>query len=189
MAHQIKRVHPLKSFMRSELEQRFKAIDGGVVVAIRGLNSEKTYDLRAKLQGKGVKLHCVKNAVAVRAFKAMGYEEAKLLKVFEGPVGIIYSKAGGAGVVGAVKALNAWKDANKDAPLAVKGGFMEGAVIDAAGVKVLQDLPSRDQLLAMVAGAFQAPIGAVANRLHECMAKFAYAIDAVKDKKEKAGEK
>ena len=39
----------------------------------------------------------------------------------------------------------------------------------------------------MVAGSFQAPIAAFANRLNECVAKFAYAINAVKEQKEKQG--
>ena len=52
----------LKNLMRGELERKFEKVDGGIVVGIRGLNSERTYDLRAKLQKQGVKLHVVKNS-------------------------------------------------------------------------------------------------------------------------------
>ena len=77
----------------------------------------------------------------------------------------------------------------RDKLVNVKGGFFEGAVLDPAAVKAYKDLPSREQLLAILAGTLQAPISAFANRLHECMAKFAYAVNAVKEKKEKQGEK
>jgi large subunit ribosomal protein L10 len=127
----------------------------------------------------------VKNAIAIRAFQSLGYEEKKLTKVFDGPVGIIYSHQG-KGVVTAIKALRDWKKESKDKFVEVKGGFLKGDVLDPSGIKALADLPSREQLLGMVAGAFQAPIAAFANRLYECQAKFAYAINAVKEKKEKA---
>src|SRR5262249_30517302 len=157
-------------------ERRFKAVDGGVVIAYRGLDSEKIYDFRAKLRAKGVRFHVVKNSLALRAFQTLGYEEAKLLKLFEGPVGIVYSD-NGTGTVGAVKALQQWKKEAKDKIIEVKGGFLEGNVIDAKGVTALENMPSREQLLGMVAGAFQAPMAAFANRLNECVAKFAYAVN------------
>ncbi len=48
-------------------------------------------------------------------------------------------------------------------------------------------MPSREQLLGMVAGAFQAPIAAFATVLKESVAKLAYAIEAVRKKQEGAG--
>ncbi len=176
----------LKTLIQGELEKRFKPLDGGVFVGYRGLNSEQIYDLRKKMREKGARFHVVKNTLAKRAFQAMGYEQAKLDKVFDGPTGIIYSTPGEKGVVGAVKALNDWKRDSKDKFVEVRGGFMEGAVFDSKGVKALAEMPSREQLLAMVAGAFQAPMAAFANRLYECKAKFAYAIKAVEEKQSKA---
>lgn len=180
--------HKVKTLMRTEIEKKFKSIDGGVVVSFTGLNSEQTYDLRKKLHEKGVKFHIVKNAVAVRAFQTLGYEESKLTKVLAGPVGIIYSPSDG-GMVGAAKALYDWKQApankNFEKTVAIKGGLFKGDVITEAHVKALKDLPSREVLLGMVAGAFQAPIQGLANCFYQSIAKFAGAIAAVEDKKKK----
>lgn len=178
--------HKIKTLMRTEIERKFAKVDGGVVVTFRGLNSEQTYDLRKKLHGKGVKIHVVKNAIAVRAFKTLGYEESKLLKVFEGPVGVVYS-ADSAGMIGAAKALYEWRGQNKplEKVLEIKGGFFKGDVISEKDVKALKDLPSREALLGMVAGAFQAPIQGLANCFYQSIAKFAGAIAAVEDKKKK----
>jgi large subunit ribosomal protein L10 len=176
----------LKTLIRTELTNRFKPIDGGIVVNFERLSSDQTAELRAKLHAKGVKLHIVKNSLAKRAFADLGYDTKKLDKIFSGPAAVIYAKDKATGAVGAAKALLDWKTATKDKTLlAVKGGFLEGSVIDAAGVKALADMPSRKQLLAMVAGAFQAPIAAFAGTLKESMAKFAYAVEAVRAKKEK----
>ena len=47
---------------------------------------------------------------------------------------------------------------NKDESTTVKGGILEGEVIDAAKVQALSELPSKEILLAQVASCFQAPI-------------------------------
>jgi large subunit ribosomal protein L10 len=179
----------LKTLIRTELQNRFKGVDGGVVVSFAGLNSEQTYDLRKKLHAKGVKFHIVKNSLIKRAFIDMGYDAKKLDTLFVGAVGVVYAKDKATGAVGAAKALRDWKTASKDKLIIVKGGFLEGTVIDAPGMKLLADMPSRTQLLAMVAGALQAPIAAFAGTLKETNAKFAYALEAVRAKKEKEGGK
>jgi large subunit ribosomal protein L10 len=178
--------HAIKRLMRTEMEKRFKPLDGGVFVAYRGLNSEQIYDLRKKLHAKGAKLTVLKNAVAMRAFEKLGYDQAKVDKILQGPTGVVYSP-NGTGMVGAAKALSEWKKANKplEKVVEVKGGFFKGSILSEAEVKAYQDLPSREVLLGMVAGAFQAPIQGLANCFYQSIAKFAGAIAAVEDKKKK----
>src|SRR2546430_17641931 len=98
----------LKTLIKSELEKRFKDVDGGVIVGYRGLNSEQICGLRKRLREKGARLHVIKNSLALRAFQTLGYEESKLTKVLDGPVGIVYS-TNGTGAISAVKALYDWK--------------------------------------------------------------------------------
>src|SRR4051794_25549938 len=81
-----KRVHPLKTMTRDGLERRFKGLDGGVFVGYRGINSAKIYDLRSKLRAKKVKLTVSKTSICIRAIPAMGYDRAKLEKIFDGPI-------------------------------------------------------------------------------------------------------
>jgi large subunit ribosomal protein L10 len=181
--------HKIKTLMRTEIEKKFKSVDGGVVVTFNGLNSEQTYDLRKKLQEKGVKFHIIKNSVAVRAFQTLGYEESKLSKVIAGPVAIVYAPDAKTGMIGAAKAIWDFRTnpANKglDKVINIKGGFFKGDVLSEAEVKAMKDLPSREQLLAMVAGAFQAPIQGLANCFYQSISNFAGVIAAVEDKKKK----
>jgi large subunit ribosomal protein L10 len=179
----------LKNFIRKEITKRFKPVDGGVVVQYRGLGSAAMYDLRTKLHHKGAKFHIVKNSVATRAFQTLGYEESKLTKVIAGPVAIVYAPDAKTGMIGAAKAIYDFRSApaNKglDKVINIKGGFFKGDILSEADVKALKDLPSREQLLAMVAGAFQAPIQGLANCFYQSISNFAGVIAALEDKKKK----
>lgn len=53
-------------------------------------------------------------------------------------------------------------------------------------MKALADLPSREQLLAMVASALQAPITGLARALNGNIQNLAYALEAVRKQKETA---
>ena len=55
-------------------------------------------------------------------------------------------------------------------------------------MKELASLPSREALLTMVVTVMQMPISGFVNVLGGVVRKFVYAINAIKDKKEKEGE-
>jgi large subunit ribosomal protein L10 len=70
--------------------------------------------------------------------------------------------------------------------LVVKAGSLPNSVIDAAGVKSLATLPSRDELLARLLGTMQAPIAQFVRTLNEVPTKFVRGLAAVRDQKEAA---
>ena len=70
--------------------------------------------------------------------------------------------------------------------LTIKGGVVDGKVIDAAGVGALADLPSREVLLAQVVGGIQAPISGFVNVLQGTIRSLVYALDAVRRQRESA---
>ncbi|MNY67947.1 50S ribosomal protein L10 [compost metagenome] len=63
--------------------------------------------------------------------------------------------------------------AKKNDKLQIKGGVVEGRVVNAAQLKALADLPSREGLLSMLLSVLQAP-----------MRNFALAVKAVAEKQE-----
>ena len=83
-------------------------------------------------------------------------------------------------------ALKEFLAETKSEAVVVKAGLLDGKVIDAKGVQALADLPSREQLLGMVAATLQAPIAGLARALNANIQKFAYAIEAVRKQKESA---
>eukprot|EP00828_Plagiopyla_frontata_P019994 TRINITY_DN2552_c0_g1_i1.p1 TRINITY_DN2552_c0_g1~~TRINITY_DN2552_c0_g1_i1.p1 ORF type:complete len:147 (-),score=22.41 TRINITY_DN2552_c0_g1_i1:45-485(-) len=66
---------------------------------------------------------------------------------------------------------------------AIKVGSFEGVTYDAEGVRELSKLPSRIELLGMLANVMQSPIVGVTRALNGIILKLAYALNAVKDKK------
>jgi large subunit ribosomal protein L10 len=66
------------------------------------------------------------------------------------------------------------------------GGSLPDSVIDAAGVKALATMPSRDELIAKLMGTMQAPIAKFVRTLNEVPSKFVRGLAAVRDQKEGA---
>ena len=89
-------------------------------------------------------------------------------------------------MIGAAKALYDWKAQTKDKFIEVKGGLLKGSVLSGKEVEALKNLPGREQLLGMVAGAFQAPIAGLANSFYQCISKFAGTLKALEEKNKKS---
>jgi large subunit ribosomal protein L10 len=69
----------------------------------------------------------------------------------------------------------------------VKIGIMDRRVIDAVQVARLASLPSRDHLLAELAGAMQAPIAQLAWALEAKVQEMAGLLEALRNEREQAG--
>jgi large subunit ribosomal protein L10 len=63
----------------------------------------------------------------------------------------------------------------------LRGGALGTNVLTAADITALADLPSREQLLAMFAGALQAPLVKTAGLLQALPRNFAYGLQALID--------
>ena len=123
----------------------------------RGLTVEHLNKLRREARDKGVYLHVVKNTLARRAVAGTPFEVAA--ESMAGP--LIYSFSEDA--VGAAKVIADFAKGNDK--LVIKGGAYAGKVLDANGVKALAAIPSREVLIAQVAGLLKSPIQRLAGVL------------------------
>jgi large subunit ribosomal protein L10 len=87
--------------------------------------------------------------------------------------------------VATAKVLNEFAKANEK--LVIRAGAMPNAVISAKEVTALALMPSREELLAKLAGTMQAPIAQFVRTLNEVPARFARTLAAVRDKQQAAG--
>jgi len=69
--------------------------------------------------------------------------------------------------------------------LVIKAGAMPNLLMSAKEVASLAQMPSRQELLAMLLGTMQAPIAKFVRTLNEVPGKFARTLAAVRDQKEK----
>lgn len=176
----VKRAEPRadKVAQVAELQDKFQRGRGIIFADYRGLNVKQTNELRKRLREAGVELKVVKNTLALRAGKAVGLDLESLLV---GPTAIAV------GYQDPVAPAKLLLDFAKEAKLLeIKGGVVEGKVIDVEGVKALADLPSREQLLAMLASGLQGPIRGVVVALGGVIRSLVYALDAVRRQREEA---
>lgn len=139
-----------------------------VVADYRGLNVSQVTELRKQLREAGVEFQVLKNTLLRRATAAA--ELTELDEVLTGPTAIAFSNDD---VVAPARILNDF--AKKNDALKLKGGVVEGRVIDADQIKALAELPSRDGLLSMLLSVLQAP-----------MRNFALAVKAVAEKEDQS---
>lgn len=143
-----------------ELVEKFNQSASVVVVDYRGVSVAQITKLRKELREAGVEYMVVKNTLLTIAAKEAGYEG--ITSMFKGVTAIAFSRED---VVAPAKIIGKFIKDNKI--MEVKGGLLEGDILDAAGVTALGDLPSKEALLAQVASCFQAPIQKMAYVLEE----------------------
>lgn len=172
-------VRPEKAAAVAELKTKFSESKGVVLAEFRGLTVSQATKLRRKLTEAGVEIKVVKNTLASIAAKEAGIEG--LDPLLAGPIAIAF----GTDAVAPAKHLNDFSKDNKQ--IDIKGGVLEGKVIDLSMVKALAELPSREVLLGRVVGGMQAPLYGLGQVLSGTLRGFVNAVDALRKQKEEAG--
>ena len=143
-----------------ELAGKVKNSVAGVVVDYKGISVADDTKLRRELREAGVEYTVVKNTMLRLAVKGTQYEG--LTEYFKGDTAIALSPEDPAA---AARILCKFADADKSKRFVVKGGFCDGQVMDAAGVKSLSTMPNREGLLSMLAGSLNGIVGGLAVAL------------------------
>jgi large subunit ribosomal protein L10 len=165
---------PEKVAVVDEVRRRLDGATGSVITEYRGLTVAQLADLRQRLAAAGGDYKVYKNTL-VRLAVSSGPHEV-LSNHLAGPTAIAFVH----GDVSAVaKALRDFARSNP--ALVIKGGLYEGAALSAAELTTLADLPSRDVLLARMAGAIAAPLQTLAGLLQALPRNLAYGLSALID--------
>lgn len=133
--------------MVEALTDQLKTSPNLYVTDFTGLTVDRMTDLRRRLRAVGVRYVVVKNTLAERALAANQVEG--LADHLAGPTGLVLA---GHDPLPAAKALLEFAKTADNRP-AVKIGMVDGKVVEAAYVRRLGELPSREELLGQFAGA------------------------------------
>jgi len=170
---------PEKVATVDEILAKLNAAPAVFVSEYRGMSVPALAALRGTLRDVGAEHKVYKNTLAKLAVRQAGLDALDDLLV--GPTSLTFA---GTDTVGAAKALNAVARTN---PLLVlKGGSLGATRLSVDDVKALADLPSREELLAMFAGALQAPLVKTAGLLQALPRNFAYGLSALIDLRDAA---
>jgi large subunit ribosomal protein L10 len=147
---------PAKTAAVEEITGRFNESNAALLTEYRGLTVGELQELRRALREADTDYKVLKNTLARIAVKEAGLEELSAHLV--GPTAIAFVKGD---AVAAAKALD---DAAKKYPvLVIKGGVIDGKVIDADQTKALARLEPREVQLAKIAMLFNTPAQQAVN--------------------------
>jgi len=176
MAEYVTKIQPSKVEAVAEIKSKIENINDFVVTNYRGLTVEQITGLRRKLRELNAEYKVVKNNYAKIAFKnkgVMGFDDLLI-----GPSAIAMLK-GDAGP--AVKVLF---DFSKEAPVQVKGGFIDGNIFDMQQLEAFSKLPTKLELISSLMGTMKAPIQNLVFVINAPLQKLVRTIQAVADQKE-----
>lgn len=163
-----------KEAVVAELGQIFK--DSGVVVVSHytGLTVAEMQDFRARMREAGGSVRVAKNRLAKIALDGAPCES--IGDLLSGMTVLSYSED----PVAAAKVTEGFaKDNDK---LHILGGAMGETVLDRAGVTAVSKMPSREELIASIAGCIGAPAANIAGVIGAPASNIAALVEAIEEK-------
>lgn len=145
----------------------------------RGLKVKDMGELRNSLRGSSTEYRVLKNTLTGIAVSEVGFQE--LLPLLDGPTAVAFVHGD---PVQAAKDLAEF--ARTHPALVVKGGVLDGKVLDADSVRHLATLESRDVMLARLAGLFQASLQRTAILLAAPLRQVATMSAALRDQRQES---
>jgi large subunit ribosomal protein L10 len=166
-----------KAKVIEQLKEEITKSTVAIVTDYRGLTVGEITTLRRGLQEKNAEYSVIKNTLAKLAVKGTSYEP--LSQFFVGPTAIVL---GSDDLAGPAKVLTQFmKKAKK---VTVKGGLLEGNVLDEAAVKQLAEMPTIDELRSKIMGSINAPTIGILNCVNGVARALVVCIDQVRQQKE-----
>lgn len=142
-----------------------------------GLNVERVTQLRRQLQSENADCRVVKNTLVRFAVQNAGLPD--LDAYLEGPTALIISDD----PVAPAKVIDKFKKDNNGLP-GVKGGLLNGMIIEPGQVENLASLPSREELIAKAVGGIAAPLSGLVFVLSGMMGNLVRVLAAVAAQRE-----
>jgi large subunit ribosomal protein L10 len=164
-----------KSQVVAEVVERLERTETIMTTDFRGLTVAQLAELRGKLRDAEAEMTVVKNTLSRRAADQTG--RSALLPYLQGPTGLVWVNGDPAQ---AAKALSDFAKVHKEV-FTIRGGVLGSDDLPTESIVRLASLPSREQMLAQLAGALASPISGLAGRLNGLIEKMARTLAAVRD--------
>jgi len=148
-----------KKELVAELTDKMKEANSVVVVNYLGLTVDEVTKLRVELMNNGCDFKVLKNNIIRRAAEAAGYGE--LVENITGPNALAMSHEDS---VSAAKTI--YEFAKDHKKLELKVGIVDDEYMDNDKIQTIATIPSREQLLTMIAGGILEPIKHVAMAIN-----------------------
>jgi large subunit ribosomal protein L10 len=165
-----------KESIVEEIKERLTAAAGIIMADYRGLTVKEMQELRSKVRGSGADLKIYKNRLTQIALRELAMPA--LDDYLEGPTMIVFVPED---PVAPAKALQEFAKAHQ--ALEMKGGLVQNQIVDAASVKAIASLPSREELVAKIMGLLVSPVRGFMGMANAPAAAFARVLSAVAEQR------
>jgi large subunit ribosomal protein L10 len=166
-----------KEALVADLKQRFNESEAIFLVGYKGLKVSSLQNLRKTLRAQGGTFKVSKATLMRIATKDVSGAQ-DFANDFENQIGLVFARD----ISGVAKSLAEF--AKENAALKIISGFYEAKKLDKNQVGFIATLPSRNALIAQLAGTLQAPIVGLACQLNQLITKLAYALKQVEEQKQ-----
>ena len=161
------------------ITERMESAQSMVLADFSGLTVEQMTKFRVQCRDNAVECRVVKNRLAKIACD--NADVSVLRDVFKGPTAIMF---GPESQVDPAKIVVDFAKGNE--AMEIKGGFVDGQLLDPTQVVALSKIPSRDELYAKMMGSINSPATGIAMCTNGVVAGLARCIDAVAKQKAEA---
>jgi large subunit ribosomal protein L10 len=152
-----------------DLKERLDGVKTVLLTEYRGLTVQQISELRKQLRAVSAEYKVVKNRLAKIAIAAS--ELQVLTPQLTGPVALVVSKDD---PVAVAKTLSTFARTNQ--AFSIKGGYVDGQLMQPDGLKALAELPSKEALRAQLVGAISGPLTQLVSLLQAPQRELAYIL-------------
>ncbi|MGI9554076.1 MAG: 50S ribosomal protein L10 [Thermodesulfobacteriota bacterium] len=162
----------------NQINDKFKSNPSIFVLEFKGLNVKELENIRKNLKAVSSEIKIVKNTLLKKASEDTDADQ--LSDLFVGSTAIAFCTDDSSA------AAKVFVKSSKDyEQFTIKGGLLEGKKLDVSEIEQISKLPSRIELIAKFAGLLNSPMSGVLYSLQNMQSKFLYALNALKEKKDK----
>lgn len=158
-----------------ELKEKFGSYKGYIFTDYRGLTVEQITKLRQDLRKLNAEYKVVKNNFARIALQELNQPD--ISSYLTGPTAIALANEESSQVA------NSLLEYTKETSVKVKGGLVDGKILDEKQVVLFSKLPTRPQMLGILMGTMQAPVQNLVYAMNGVTTKLVRTLAAVAEKK------
>lgn len=146
-----------------------------ILVDYRGLTVEEDTDLRNKLRKANLEYKVIKNTLILFAVRDGDLKE--LSEYLNGPTAVAFSFDD---EMAPSKILAEY--AKKNEKLELKGGIVDGKIVNANEIKIIATIPPKEVLISKLMGSLNAPASGLVNVLNGNIRGLVVALNAIAQK-------
>ncbi len=175
-------VQPKKLEATAVLKEVLKEQENFVISEYKGIGIPAQSEVRDQIRQKKASFRVIKNSlfrIAMEDTTPSPEARESLKKDLKGPLVLAFSKSDLPSVSKIL--LDFGKKHNG---LRVKSGYMDGSYLSLQDVKDISSLPTREELLTIIARGMNTPVTKIASGLNQLIASIARGVQEVAGKKE-----